>query len=146
MLPAVLHTRIPRSVLVTAFFTAALCFYSMYIGQSMSAYFQGEISKISRRQEIAFLEHSPLRAAAPDAMFPAFECAIDPFGATPHWGSMRSNTDLNRRYKDIGPQEYIPAPDYDMATLTKPLKALNQQLHTAAAQDAITAKLFYSTR
>ncbi len=75
-----------------------------------------------------------------------FECAIDPFGGVPNWGTMTSTDQLNRKYAAIGPSEYVYPPQYNIAELQVPLKELNEKEKTPENVRLITDKLFYSTR
>jgi murein DD-endopeptidase MepM/ murein hydrolase activator NlpD len=74
-----------------------------------------------------------------------FECAIDPFGFSPHWGAMNSEEELARAIHQIDSKELILPPPYDLPTLTTPLTDLSPP-QTEADKREITAKLFYSTR
>ena len=111
----------------------------------MQAYFQTEIGRINSRQGVSQAIMQTWLFASNDS-FPKLECAIEPFGFTPRWGAMKGDRELNRKYCEISADEFAAVPEYDMETLTEPLAKLNGDLHSAANQDAITAKLFYSTR
>ncbi|MBU1911450.1 M23 family metallopeptidase [Patescibacteria group bacterium] len=112
----------------------------------MQAFFQTEIDDINKDQTASQrITQTWLPGAGVDA-FPKFECAIDPFGFSPRWGEMKGDAQLNRKFCSINNNELGSPPKYDMAVLKKPLAELNQNLHSAANQEAVTSKLFYSTR
>ena len=143
-------TCISKQTLLTVFSTLVVSLGALLSGLQVEAYFSGEIRNLeqgqrrlslSDRRSFVMARHS----AAPDD-FPSFECAIMPFGFVPHWGNMLSAQDLQRNFCSIDPGEFVPIPTYDIATLTRPMDELNRVQRTDAVSNAITAKLFYSTR
>jgi len=141
---------ISKQMLLTVFCTLCVSLGALVFGYKVEAYFSGEISNLESLQRGPTLaDHNSFMMArhgsAPD-QFPSFECAIMPFGFVPHWGNMISAKDLKRDFCSIDPGEFIAPPVYDMATLTRPLEELNNAIRTDDIANAITAKLFYSTR
>lgn len=118
----------------------------------LGAYIQGRsptaVQRIAKRSNVIPRQRRVsmfrYQAAAPES-FPEFGCAIDPFGFSPHWGGM-TLSEMNRNYRLMSMEEFISPPAYNMSVLTNPLKDLERPPLTTGKREAITAKLFYSTR
>jgi len=77
--------------------------------------------------------------------FPAFVYAVFPVSKVPNWGAMRTPEEWDRTYRELKPEDFVPVPRYNLATLTIPLHSINDPLLRENIPIA-TAKLFYSTR
>lgn len=74
--------------------------------------------------------------------FPSMIRTMMPVSRTPNWGVMTSPKQWNRSYSDLSEEDFVKIPQYDLTVLTRPMKTLLKPRNV----DAITAKLFYSTR
>lgn len=78
--------------------------------------------------------------------FPPFIEAVFPVSKIPEWGAMRSPAEWNRSYDEMTDADFVGVPAYNMQTLTIPMLSLTKDLSDPDSINAITAKLFYSTR
>lgn len=94
-------------------------------------------------RRIAEPKTDTLHSAADDE-FPEPGNVIFPVVRTPNWGAMYSPSEWNRTYDQMPNSAYVAVPEYDLEVLTTPMATLLR--NRSQNINAITAKLFYSTR
>lgn len=77
--------------------------------------------------------------------FPALSRTVHPVSKVPDWGAMRTQTEWNRPYSQMGAADFVKVPAYDLKTLTIPLSSLVNPIKQSSIP-VLTAKLYYSTR
>lgn len=85
-------------------------------------------------------------ASSVDTDFPAMGNAVFPVGRAPNWGAMKTPAQWERSYDEMTRDDFVRIPAYDLDVLTTPMKTLTKTRDDPQTIDAITAKLFYSTR
>ncbi len=68
-----------------------------------------------------------------------------PVTRVPNWGAMETSEEWMRHYSQLGAEDFVPLPPYDLSELTIPMSSLAPD-RTPEHVRLITAKLTYSTR
>ena len=139
-----------QQTLIAVIFGMLMSFAANETGMRANAHFRHEIRKLHYSHQLNTEAQSRLLArsahGSAEESFPDFECAIQPFGFSPYWGAMQSTKEMQRTFCEMPPDEFVPAPNYDMRILQQSLDELNKSPRTDQKMNAITSKLFYSRR
>lgn len=77
-----------------------------------------------------------------DGAFPSFERTVFPVSRVPNWGAMHGAAEWGRTYAQMGTNDFVEVPDYDLGKLMEPFR----DAVSANDEEQITRKLFYSTK
>lgn len=78
--------------------------------------------------------------------FPSFGRTVHPVRRIPEWGAMKTPGQWNRAFNQLKPRDFVAVPAYNLDILTIPLSTLLKKRDDAFSIQAITSKLYYSTR